>query len=164
MSPRSAPKTRRSRSYVAQIAEEDGVVICLPSILTEGSGLRVVIVYRTALLRDVLTRVLAESGISVVAAFPEAELVATSLHESNPDVIVFDDVEASTFRTITQAILFSPSQLRAKKVIALGPGYLITLMYNKEVVHDASMEDLVTRARFIAIRDDQEIVEAVAVP
>jgi DNA-binding NarL/FixJ family response regulator len=143
---------------------EDGVVISQSSTSTEESRLRVVIVYRTALLRDVLTQVLGESGITVVAAFPEAQLVAASLHESNPDVIVFDDVEANTFRTITQAILFSPSPLRAKKVIALGPGYLITLMYNKEVVHDASMEDLVARARFIPIRDDQEVVEAAAVP
>jgi hypothetical protein len=79
-------------------------------------------------------------------------------------VIVFDDVEASTFRAITQAILFSPSPLRAKKVIALGPGYLITLIYTREVVHDASMEDLVTRARLISIRDEREVVEAARVP
>jgi hypothetical protein len=164
LSPRSAQKTRRSRSYVAQIAGEDGVVISLLSTSTEESRLRVAIVYRTALLRDVLTRVLAESGISVVAAFPEAQLVATSLQESDPDVIVFDDVEADTFRAITQAILFSSAPLRAKKVIALGPGYLITLVYHREVVHDASMGDLVARARFNPIRDEQEVVEAAGVP
>jgi hypothetical protein len=111
------------------------------------SSPRVFIVYRTALLRDSLVRVLTDGGLSVVGAIQETQLDGSLLQALNPDVIVFEEAEADSVRAAAQAIIFSPTSPGVKKVIVVGLGYLIIVAYQAEILHDASIEDLVLGAR-----------------
>lgn len=52
--------------------------------------LRVVVADDSVLLREGLVRVLQESGVTVVASYPEAESLVAELDETRPDLIVFD--------------------------------------------------------------------------
>ncbi len=89
----------------------------------------------------------------------QSQVASTSIQEIDPDIIVFDDAEAETFRTATHSILFCPSPLRVNKMIALGPGYLITVDCRKDVVSDANMGDLIARAKQMPIARGREVVE-----
>ena len=105
------------------------------------------IVYRNALLRDFLALALTDGGATVVATIPEAELEDLSLPTLDPDVIVFEDATAEFVRAACQAIVFGPASQGVRKLIVVGGECLITVLYQKEIVQDASIEDLVLRVR-----------------
>jgi hypothetical protein len=115
------------------------------------------IVYRHALLRDLLMRIFAEAEIRVVAAVPEVELQMLSLQGLDPDVIVFDEATADTVNFITRTILCSPTPLSVSKVIVVELGSMITVVCHKEVVNDAGIEDLVAWARGVPEADLAEV-------
>jgi hypothetical protein len=127
-----------------------------PPIAPEESRTRAVVIYRNTLLRDLLVRVLHDGGVSVASTIPQAELVAASLQAVDADVMVFEDAETETFRAMMQAILFGPTPVSVKKVIGLGRGYLVSFVYDKEVVPDADIGDLVARVRLAPIRSTGE--------
>jgi hypothetical protein len=108
---------------------------------------RVVIVYHHTLHRDLLTKVFAEAGISVVAAIPVDQLRPNWLQDRVPDAIILDDVNDSTLGVLNQAILSDPLLVCNIKVIAVGSGYLSTLVYHKEVLHGAGIDDLIEQVR-----------------
>ena len=105
------------------------------------------IVYRNTLLRDFLALALTDGGVTVVAAIPEVELEDSPLAILNPDVIVFEDATAEIVRAACQAIVFSPASVGVRKLIVVGGESLITIVYQKEIVQDASIEDLVRVVR-----------------
>ena len=108
---------------------------------------RVVIIYRNALLRDSLASALTDAGVTVVAAIPVTELEDSPLPALNPDVIVFEDATPEFVRAACQAIVFSPATEGVRKLIVVEQGCLITVLYQKEIVENASIEDLVSRVR-----------------
>ncbi|HEY5320976.1 MAG TPA: response regulator transcription factor [Galbitalea sp.] len=62
------------------------------------SELRVVVADDSVLLREGLVRVLGESGVTVVAAYPDADQLLAELATTNPDLIVLDVRMPPTFR------------------------------------------------------------------
>jgi DNA-binding NarL/FixJ family response regulator len=62
------------------------------------AGLRVVVADDSVLLREGLVRVLDESGVSVVASYPDAEQLLAALDVDAPDLIVLDVRMPPTFR------------------------------------------------------------------
>jgi hypothetical protein len=122
-------------------------VISTPFVSLQSEVNRVIIIYRHSLLRDMYTRLFAEAGISVVAAIPSCELTALSLVGINSDVIVSDEASAATIGLIAQAILFRPPRARVSRLIAVGAGQMISVDFKNEVVNDASIEDLISRAQ-----------------
>ncbi|MCU1552263.1 MAG: DNA-binding response regulator [Glaciihabitans sp.] len=60
--------------------------------------LRVVVADDSVLLREGLVRVLRESGVNVVAAYPDAESLLAEVADSRPDLIVLDVRMPPTFR------------------------------------------------------------------
>ncbi len=147
------PKIRRvpARTTFLQlltVAErKEGTAISPVSTSDCGSQQRVAIVYRHTLLRDLLTRILSEAGISVVAAIPVDELRPSSVQDLDTDVIVLDEVIGSTFGMINQAIVSGSRPGSITKVVAVGLGYLISIVYDKEVIQGAGIEDLIARVR-----------------
>ena len=111
------------------------------------SSERIFIVYRAALVRDSLVRVLTDAGLSVVGAIHETQLDGSSLRALDPDVIVFDEAEVNGVRAAAQAIIFSPTSPGMKKVIVVGLGYMTIVTYQTEILLDANIEDLVIGAR-----------------
>lgn len=124
---------------------EDTVVSLSPASVVDPKQ-RIVIVYRNALVRDLLTRVLIDGGLSVVGAIQESQLDGSTFQDLDPDVVVFDEAEADAVRTAAQAVVFSPTTPGLKKVIVVGLGYLMIVAYRKEILRDASIEDLVVGA------------------
>ena len=121
-------------------------VINTPYVPLQSEVNRVIIVYRHSLLRDMYTRLFADAGISVVAAIPSCELNSLSLVGINSDVIVSDEATAATVGLIAQAILFRQPLDRVSRLIAVGAGQMISIDFRNEVVNDASIEDLISRA------------------
>jgi DNA-binding NarL/FixJ family response regulator len=62
------------------------------------AGLRVVVADDSVLLREGLVRVLGESGVTVVAAYGDAEQLLAALEADAPDLIVLDVRMPPTFR------------------------------------------------------------------
>jgi DNA-binding NarL/FixJ family response regulator len=62
------------------------------------SSLRVVVADDSVLLREGLVRVLEESGVSVLAAYPDAEQLLDELDSLKPDLVVLDVRMPPTFR------------------------------------------------------------------
>jgi DNA-binding NarL/FixJ family response regulator len=62
------------------------------------AGLRVVVADDSVLLREGLVRVLGESGVTVVAAYGDADLLLAALDTDAPDLIVLDVRMPPTFR------------------------------------------------------------------
>src|SRR6185437_5266710 len=62
-----------------------------------GVAMRVVIAEDSVLLREGLSRLLAESGFDVVAAVPDGETALRAVEEHRPDVVVFDVRMPPTF-------------------------------------------------------------------
>jgi DNA-binding NarL/FixJ family response regulator len=62
------------------------------------SELRVVVADDSVLLREGLVRVLGESGVTVVAAYPDADQLLAELATTSPDLIVLDVRMPPTFR------------------------------------------------------------------
>jgi DNA-binding NarL/FixJ family response regulator len=62
------------------------------------SELRVVVADDSVLLREGLVRVLGESGVTVVAAYPDADRLLAELADTSPDLIVLDVRMPPTFR------------------------------------------------------------------
>jgi DNA-binding NarL/FixJ family response regulator len=62
------------------------------------AGLRVVVADDSVLLREGLVRVLDESGVDVIAAYPDAEQLLAALDTDAPDLIVLDVRMPPTFR------------------------------------------------------------------
>jgi DNA-binding NarL/FixJ family response regulator len=62
------------------------------------SSLRVVVADDSVLLREGLVRVLEESGVRVLAAYPDAEQLLAELDEVKPDLVVLDVRMPPTFR------------------------------------------------------------------
>jgi DNA-binding NarL/FixJ family response regulator len=62
------------------------------------SDIRVVVADDSVLLREGLVRVLVESGVEVVAAYPDADQLLAELATTTPDLIVLDVRMPPTFR------------------------------------------------------------------
>jgi DNA-binding NarL/FixJ family response regulator len=62
------------------------------------ADLRVVVADDSVLLREGLVRVLGESGVTVVAAYPDADQLLAALNADMPDLIVLDVRMPPTFR------------------------------------------------------------------
>jgi hypothetical protein len=105
------------------------------------------IVYRNALLRDYIALALTDGGVVVVGAIPVVELEDSPLQTLDPDVVVFEDATAEFVQAACRAIDFRPASSGVKKLIVIGRECLITIVYQKEIVEDASLEDLVCRIR-----------------
>jgi hypothetical protein len=107
----------------------------------------VVIVYRYPLVRDVLASIFAKEGISVAATIPEDDLSASSLENIDSDVIVCDEASEDIMQTVHEAIVYGPSPSGVTTVLAVGFGYLLTVVYAKQVLQDAGITELVVQAR-----------------
>ncbi len=135
------------------VARKGGTVIPILPPLVEDSRRRVVIVYRNTLLRDLLARALGEGGLAVTAVADD-ELDGLVLERLEPDVIVFEDAKADFVQAACELIVMSPASTGVKKVIVIGREYLITVSFRKEIVQDASMEDLLVRTHYSRALDD----------
>jgi hypothetical protein len=123
-----------------------------PSVAVEISmsldrRVKVVIVYRYALLRDLLVRVLSDAGMVIVAAIPEKEFYLTSLSELGPEVIVIDEAATDVLGIISQATLFNPTPGSVSKVITVSAGDSIMVVNHKEVIRGAGIDELVARVQ-----------------
>jgi len=108
---------------------------------------KVVIVYRYALLRDLFVRVLSDAGLVIVASIPEKEFFVTSLGDLRPDVIVIDEAASEVLGLISQATLFNPTPGSVSKIITVGADDSIMVVNYKEVIRGAGIGDLVAQAQ-----------------
>lgn len=115
--------------------------------LTLDPRVKVVIVYRYALLRDLFVRVLTDAGMAIVATIPEKEFFVTSLGDLRPDVIVIDEAASDVLGVISQATLFNPTPGSVSKIISVGVDDSIMVVNHKEVIRGAGIGDLVAQAQ-----------------
>jgi hypothetical protein len=108
---------------------------------------KVVIVYRYALLRDLFVRVLSDAGLVIVASIPEKEFFVTSLGDLRPDVIVIDEAASEVLGMISQATLFNSTPGSVSKIITVGADDSIMVVNYKEVIRGAGIGDLISRAQ-----------------
>jgi DNA-binding NarL/FixJ family response regulator len=97
------------------------------------ADLRVVVADDSVLLREGLVRVLGESGVTVVAAYPDAELLLAALETDAPDLIVLDVRMPPTFRDEGVRAAIRARELKPKVGILLLSQY-VEVAYAQELL------------------------------
>ncbi|HEY2642730.1 MAG TPA: response regulator transcription factor [Galbitalea sp.] len=100
-------------------------------------SLRVVVADDSVLLREGLVRVLRESGVSVVAAYGDAEALLAELETVKPDLIVLDVRMPPTFRDEGVRAAIRARQLLPGVGILLLSQY-VEVAYAQELLSDGS--------------------------
>jgi DNA-binding NarL/FixJ family response regulator len=96
-------------------------------------GLRVVVADDSVLLREGLVRVLVESGVTVVAAYPDADQLLAALETDAPDLIVLDVRMPPTYRDEGVRAAIRARQLKPKVGILLLSQY-VEVAYAQELL------------------------------
>jgi DNA-binding NarL/FixJ family response regulator len=97
------------------------------------AGLRVVVADDSVLLREGLVRVLGESGVTVVAAYPDADGLLAALESDSPDLIVLDVRMPPTFRDEGVRAAIRARELKPKVGILLLSQY-VEVAYAQELL------------------------------
>jgi DNA-binding NarL/FixJ family response regulator len=97
------------------------------------AGLRVVVADDSVLLREGLVRVLDESGVTVVAAYPDADQLLAALETDAPDLIVLDVRMPPTFRDEGVRAAIRARELKPKVGILLLSQY-VEVAYAQELL------------------------------
>jgi DNA-binding NarL/FixJ family response regulator len=97
------------------------------------ADLRVVVADDSVLLREGLVRVLGESGVTVVAAYPDAEQLLAALETDAPDLIVLDVRMPPTFRDEGVRAAIRARELKPKVGILLLSQY-VEVAYAQELL------------------------------
>ena len=97
------------------------------------ADLRVVVADDSVLLREGLVRVLGESGVTVVAAYPDAEQLLDALETDAPDLIVLDVRMPPTFRDEGVRAAIRARELKPKVGILLLSQY-VEVAYAQELL------------------------------
>jgi DNA-binding NarL/FixJ family response regulator len=97
------------------------------------ADLRVVVADDSVLLREGLVRVLGESGVTVVAAYPDAEKLLDALETDAPDLIVLDVRMPPTFRDEGVRAAIRARELKPKVGILLLSQY-VEVAYAQELL------------------------------
>jgi DNA-binding NarL/FixJ family response regulator len=97
------------------------------------ADLRVVVADDSVLLREGLVRVLGESGVTVVAAYPDAEQLLDALETDEPDLIVLDVRMPPTFRDEGVRAAIRARELKPKVGILLLSQY-VEVAYAQELL------------------------------
>jgi DNA-binding NarL/FixJ family response regulator len=97
------------------------------------AGLRVVVADDSVLLREGLVRVLGESGVTVVAAYGDADQLLEALEADAPDLIVLDVRMPPTFRDEGVRAAIRARQLRPNVGILLLSQY-VEVAYAQELL------------------------------
>jgi DNA-binding NarL/FixJ family response regulator len=97
------------------------------------SALRVVVADDSVLLREGLVRVLVESGVTVVAAYPDADQLLAALESDAPDLIVLDVRMPPTYRDEGVRAAIRARQLMPKVGILLLSQY-VEVAYAQELL------------------------------
>ena len=101
------------------------------------SLLKVVVADDSVLLREGLVRVLRESGVSVVASFPDGDQLLAALPELTPDLIVLDVRMPPTFRDEGVRAAIQARQLQPNVGILLLSQY-VEVAYAQELLSAGS--------------------------
>jgi DNA-binding NarL/FixJ family response regulator len=97
------------------------------------AGLRVVVADDSVLLREGLVRVLGESGVTVVAAYGDADQLLAALEVDAPDLIVLDVRMPPTFRDEGVRAAIRARELKPKVGILLLSQY-VEVAYAQELL------------------------------
>jgi DNA-binding NarL/FixJ family response regulator len=97
------------------------------------ADLRVVVADDSVLLREGLVRVLGESGVTVVAAYPDAVQLLAALETDAPDLIVLDVRMPPTFRDEGVRAAIRARELKPKVGILLLSQY-VEVAYAQELL------------------------------
>jgi DNA-binding NarL/FixJ family response regulator len=97
------------------------------------TDLRVVVADDSVLLREGLVRVLGESGVTVVAAYPDADQLLAALETDAPDLIVLDVRMPPTFRDEGVRAAIRARELRPNVGILLLSQY-VEVAYAQELL------------------------------
>jgi DNA-binding NarL/FixJ family response regulator len=97
------------------------------------ADLRVVVADDSVLLREGLVRVLGESGVTVVASYPDADQLLARLPADEPDLIVLDVRMPPTFRDEGVRAAIRARELRPKVGILLLSQY-VEVAYAQELL------------------------------
>ncbi len=114
-----------------------------PTTLTAAGRVRAVIIYRHPLLRDVTVRVLSTAGVAVVGAMRLEELMPEIMGQAQPDVIIVDQAVGPLPDGLTWATLLSPERHSATRVITIGLESTTMVVCSKQLVPDASAQNLI---------------------
>lgn len=105
----------------------------MPAYSGDVSGLRVLVADDSVLLREGLVRVLEESGVTVLAAYPDAEQLLDQLTQRRPDLIVLDVRMPPTFRDEGVRAAIRARELMPEVGILLLSQY-VEIAYAKELL------------------------------
>jgi DNA-binding NarL/FixJ family response regulator len=97
------------------------------------ADLRVVVADDSVLLREGLVRVLGESGVTVVASYPDADQLLAALEADAPDLIVLDVRMPPTFRDEGVRAAIRARELQPKVGILLLSQY-VEVAYAQELL------------------------------
>jgi DNA-binding NarL/FixJ family response regulator len=107
--------------------------MCVQPYSGDMSALRVVVADDSVLLREGLVRVLVESGVTVVAAYPDADQLLAALESDAPDLIVLDVRMPPTYRDEGVRAAIRARQLMPKVGILLLSQY-VEVAYAQELL------------------------------
>jgi DNA-binding NarL/FixJ family response regulator len=97
------------------------------------AGLRVVVADDSVLLREGLVRVLVESGVDVVASYPDADQLLSALDTDSPDLVVLDVRMPPTFKDEGVRAAIRARELRPRVGILLLSQY-VEVAYAQELL------------------------------
>lgn len=106
-------------------------------------SVRVVIVYRHALLRDVAVHVLGRAGIDVVAVIHADDFDAGALRDLRPHTIIVDQAAIDDLDHFGASILLSQEPDYATRIVTIGLLDTTMVVCDRWLVADATPDSLV---------------------
>ncbi len=107
---------------------------------------RVLVVYRHALLRDLVARLLSDAGADVVARVAVEDLDPTTLPSLDVNVIILDEAALPVLAKFDAYPPFSWAPSGVSKVISVGVGGRAMVAFSRHYVDDATVESLIDEA------------------
>jgi chemotaxis response regulator CheB len=122
------------------------------SMLSEQSGatapvVRVLIVYKHAFLRDLVTRVLDSTDVDIVAAVRPEDFSPFLVDALKPQAIVVDQAAFESGDAFGHAAVLGASPDTPLRVVVISLSDTNMLVWRKQVVTDADVEKLISAVR-----------------
>jgi hypothetical protein len=118
---------------------------------------RVLVVYRHALLRDLVARLLTDAGADVVARVSVEDLDPRVLTTFDVDVIILDEAALPILAKFDGYPPFGWASNGVTKVISVGVGGRAMTAFSRHFVDDATVEHLIEEALDLGSVDSRGI-------
>jgi hypothetical protein len=107
---------------------------------------RVLVVYRHALLRDLVARLLTDAGADVVGQVSVDDVDPWELTTFDADVVVLDEAAVPAMAKFDAFSRFNWVPTGVSKIISVGVGGGAMVAFSRHFVDDASVEQLIGEA------------------